>query len=66
MQAYKQPITVWGIDDVEIDVEKLAGIELAELLPPPDMGRECLFIEGDSPEEKGEKLAAILKGGERG
>jgi electron transfer flavoprotein beta subunit len=66
MLAYKQPITVWSIEDVEIEPEKLAGIELVELLPPPDMGRECLFIEGDSPEEKGEKLAAILKGGERG
>lgn len=65
MQAYKQPITVWNLDDVEIDSDKLVGLEMIELLPPPDMGRECIIIEGETPEEKGEKLAVALKGGER-
>ena len=63
--ARKQPIEVWGVEDVEIDLGKLTGIGLIELLPPPAMGRQCHFIEGDSEEEKGENLVIALKGGAR-
>ena len=59
--ARKQPIEVWSAEDLEIDLGKLKKMEMVALLPPPDMGRECHFIEGDSPEEKGENLAITLK-----
>ena len=58
----KQPIEVWSAEDVEIDSEKLKTIEIMELLPALGMGRQCHFMEGDSPEEKGENLAITLKG----
>ncbi|MFH2045124.1 MAG: electron transfer flavoprotein subunit beta/FixA family protein [Pseudomonadota bacterium] len=61
--AYKQPITVWSAEDIGVDSGKLVQIDMAALLPPPDMGRDCQFIEGDSPEEQGKNLASILKGG---
>ena len=62
LQALKQPIEVWSAEDVEIDSEKLKTIEIMELLPALGMGRQCHFMEGDSPGKKGENLAIALKG----
>jgi len=61
IEARKQPIEVWNAENLEIAPEKLKKIEMMELSPPPDMKRECHFIEGDSPEEKGGNLATTLK-----
>jgi len=32
------------------------------LCPPPDMKRDCVFIEGASADEKAGKLASVFKG----
>jgi electron transfer flavoprotein beta subunit len=55
------PIPKWGTKDLVDQVERLKTIQLVELSPPPDMRRECLIIEGASPEEKADKLAAVFK-----
>ncbi len=55
------PIPKWGAKDLVDDLERLKKIQLVELSPPPDMRRECLIIEGASPEEKADKLAAFFK-----
>jgi electron transfer flavoprotein beta subunit len=54
------PIPKWGTKDLVDQVERLKKIQLVELSPPPDMRRECLIIEGASPEEKAFKLAAVF------
>lgn len=57
----RQPIDVWDAESIDIEFEKLNKREIVELIPPPDIRRQCQFIEGDSGEEKGEKLAITLK-----
>jgi hypothetical protein len=42
-------------------VEALKPVQLSELCPPPDMRRECVFIDGSSPDEKAGKLAAVFR-----
>ena len=54
------PIPKWGAKDLVDDVERLKKIQLVEISPPPDMGRECVIVEGSSLEEKAEKLAAVF------
>jgi electron transfer flavoprotein beta subunit len=55
------PIPKWGMKELGISAETLKGVQLAELCPPPDMRRECVIIEGASPEEKAGKLATVFK-----
>jgi electron transfer flavoprotein beta subunit len=55
------PIPKWGTTELGIRAEALRPVNLAELSPPPDMKRECVLIEGASPEEKAGKLAAVFK-----
>ena len=54
------PIPKWGSKDLVDDLERLKRIQLIELSSPPDMRRECLVIEGSSPAEKADKLAAVF------
>lgn len=61
MEARKQPIEVWNGKDLTIDQENLKAIEIVALLPPEEMKRDCQFIDGNSPEEKGKNLAVALK-----
>jgi len=61
MLAHKQPIEIWRAEDLEIDPGKLNKMEMMELCPPSDMERQCRFVEGSSPEEKGANLAIHLK-----
>ena len=64
MAPLKRPMTIpkWGTKQLDLNVEALKPVQLAELCPPPDMRRECVFIEGASPDEKAGKLAAVFKG----
>jgi electron transfer flavoprotein beta subunit len=64
MALLRRPITIpkWGTKQLELSVEALKPVQLSELCPPPDMRRECVFIEGASPDEKADKLAAVFKG----
>jgi electron transfer flavoprotein beta subunit len=57
----RQPIETWNAQSLEMGSDKTAGMGIMYLMPPPDLSRVCQFIEGDSPEEKGQKLAIILR-----
>jgi len=57
----RQPIDVWCGADLPIDIEVLRKKAVLDLAAPPDMGRQCHYIEGSSSEEKGENLAVTLK-----
>jgi electron transfer flavoprotein beta subunit len=59
----RKPIRIpkWGMSALSADGEMLKNVQMVELSPPPDMGRDCVFIEGASPEETAEKLAAVFK-----
>ncbi|WP_419662889.1 EtfB6: electron transfer flavoprotein, subunit beta [Desulfosarcina variabilis str. Montpellier] len=61
LESRKQPIEVWQSDDLKIDTQALKPFEILALTSPPSMKRECRFIEGESPLEKGENLAVALK-----
>jgi electron transfer flavoprotein beta subunit len=54
-------IPSWGCEDFISNKEKLQKMEIVELSSPPDMRRDCQFIEGSTPEEKASKLAEVLK-----
>jgi electron transfer flavoprotein beta subunit len=55
------PIPKWGTKELGLNAADLRPVNLAELTPPPNMGRECVLIEGASPDEKAGKLAAVFK-----
>ncbi len=63
MALLRRPMTIpkWGTKQLDLSAESLHPIQLTELCPPPDMRRECVFIEGASPGEKAGKLATIFK-----
>jgi len=63
MALLKRPMTIpkWGTKHLDLKAEALKPVQLAELCPPPDMKRDCVFIEGASPDEKAGKLAAVFK-----
>lgn len=50
----------WSGDDLGMEPEKLKKLEIIELSSPPDMRRDCQFLEG-TPEQQAEKLAAVFK-----
>jgi electron transfer flavoprotein beta subunit len=54
------PIPKWGAKDLVEDQQRLKKIQMVELSPPPNMGRECVIIEGASLLEKAERLAAVF------
>ncbi len=64
MALLKRPMTIpkWGTRHLDLKVEALKPVQLTEMCAPPDMRRECVFIEGASPGEKADKLAAVFKG----
>jgi len=53
-------IPSWSNADFVIAPEMLKNMEIQELSSPPDMGRDCQFIEG-TPDELAEKLAAVFE-----
>lgn len=53
-------IPTWNGGDLGMQPEKLKKLEIIELSSPPDMRRDCQFIEG-TPEEQAEKLASVFK-----
>jgi electron transfer flavoprotein beta subunit len=52
-------IPSWGAGDLGIEEEAFQKMGITALSSPPDMGRDCRFMEG-SPEEQAEKLAAVF------
>jgi electron transfer flavoprotein beta subunit len=63
MALLRRPMTIpkWGTRHLDLSVDALKPVHLTELCPPPDMRRECVFMEGASPDEKAAKLAAVFK-----
>ena len=53
-------IPSWNSEDFGLSHEKLEKMGIIELSSPPDMGRDCQFIEG-RPDELADKLAAVFK-----
>jgi len=54
-------IPSWSSEDFVSAKEELQKMGIVELSSPPDMRRNCEFIDGVTPEEKADKLAAIFK-----
>jgi electron transfer flavoprotein beta subunit len=53
-------IPSWSAEDLGVAQEELQKMGIAALSSPPDMGRDCQFMEG-TPDEQAEKLAAVFK-----
>ena len=53
-------IPSWNSDDFITAKDQLAKMDIVALSSPPDMSRNCEFLDGASPEEKADKLAAVL------
>lgn len=51
----------WDAGEIGVDAARLAKMNIVTLSSPPNMGRDCQFLDG-SPEEAAEKLAAVFKG----
>jgi electron transfer flavoprotein beta subunit len=60
MASGSKPVNVWSIEDLEVDTSRLRRRHIQELYAPK-RERQCTFIEGGSPKEKGENLAIRLK-----
>lgn len=65
LQALKEvrnkPVTTYTLNDLTIDPTTLEYSVIEQINPPPSRERDCVFIEGESPEEKGEMLALKLR-----
>jgi electron transfer flavoprotein beta subunit len=64
MKLLKSRVSIpsWSSGDFVSAPEGLNKMEIIELSSPPDMSRDCQILEGASPEEKADKLAAVFKG----
>ena len=54
-------IPSWNSDDFVSVREALREMRIIELSSPPDMRRNCELLDGATPDEKAEKLAAVFK-----
>jgi len=54
-------IPSWSSEDFVSAKEELQKMGIVELSSPPDMRRNCEFIDGATPEEKAGKLMAVFK-----
>lgn len=54
-------IPTWSMADFVSEQDSLQGMETAELSSPPDMGRDCQFLDGATPDEVAEKLALVFR-----
>jgi len=59
--ARKKPLTVWNMMDLRIEPHMLETRKISKLFFPPSRLRKCVFIDGQSPQEKGENLALKLR-----
>jgi electron transfer flavoprotein beta subunit len=55
------PMPKWSSEHLGMEHEKLKKLEIIELSSPPDMRRDCQFVDGATPDEQAEKLATIFK-----
>jgi electron transfer flavoprotein beta subunit len=59
MMKGARSIPTWSADEMSVPSDALRKMGIVALSSPPDMGRDCRFIEG-SPDDQVEKLAEIL------
>jgi electron transfer flavoprotein beta subunit len=59
----RRPMVIpkWGVKELALEVDMLKPVQLLELSPPADMRRECVFIEGATPDDMAVKLASVFK-----
>jgi electron transfer flavoprotein beta subunit len=57
----KKSVTVWRMADLGIDTSSLKTKNIFALTRPPATKRDCVFIEGDSSQKKGENLALKIR-----
>lgn len=60
-EARNKPVTTYTLNDLAIDPKTLEYRIIEQISPPPPRERDCVFIEGESPDEKGEMLAVRLR-----
>lgn len=60
-EAKNKPVTVWDSSDLDIDFDRLNKVRIEKLVAPPSRARDCIFIEGESSEEKAEGLVIRLR-----
>jgi electron transfer flavoprotein beta subunit len=60
MLRARASIPSWSSEDFVSAREGLQKMEILELSSPPDMRRNCEFLDGATPEEKADKLAAVF------
>ena len=61
MLRARTSIPSWSCEDFVFSPEGLEKMEILELSSPPDLSRDCEFLDGATPDEKAEKLAAVFK-----
>ena len=59
--AGKKAAIRWRAADIDIDTEKLSRRILFSLSAPPERSRYCIFIDGESQEDKGKNLVSRLR-----
>jgi electron transfer flavoprotein beta subunit len=59
-EARKKPVTIWRHGDLGLKPGILNTRRILSLSSPPSRSRNCIIIEGDSPDERGMNLAARL------
>jgi electron transfer flavoprotein beta subunit len=60
MMRGSRSIPSWNAEEIGVSPDALQKMGIAALSSPPDMGRDCQFIEG-SPDDQAEKLAAVFQ-----
>jgi electron transfer flavoprotein beta subunit len=53
-------IASWSTQNIDVAKDAINKMQIASLSTPPDMTRECKYIEG-TPEQQAEELAAVFK-----
>ena len=61
MLRSRASIPSWASEDFIPSPEVLEKMEIVALSSPPDMSRDCEFLDGATPDEKAEKLAAVFE-----
>ena len=54
-------IPTWSAEDFISSPDGLSQMEIVEMSKPPDMSRDCTFLEGATPDEEAAQLAAVFK-----
>lgn len=60
MMRGARSIPSWNAEEIGVSSDALQKMGIAALSSPPDMGRDCQFMEG-SPDDQAEKLAEVFK-----